>query len=63
MASIGSHYLELEQVPLVFDPLERTKGSFFDQGNFQMFCVQEGFSKVKVNNGEKRDEGSLNQTG
>lgn len=48
MASMGSHYLELEQVPLVFDPLERTKGSFFDQSNFQMFCVQEGFSKVKV---------------
>jgi hypothetical protein len=46
--AVGSHYLELEQVPMTFDPLEQTKGTFFDQTNFQMFCVQSGFTSVKV---------------
>ena len=47
----GSYYLqlhELEQVPLTFDPLEQTKGCFFDLTNLQMFCVQQGFTDVKV---------------
>ena len=44
----GSHYLQLEQVPLTFDPLDQTKGCFFDLTNFQMFCVQQGFTDVKV---------------
>ncbi len=46
--AVGSYYLELAPVPMTFDPLERTKGAFFDQSNFQMFCVQNGFSTVKV---------------
>ena len=44
----SSYYLQLEQVPLTFDPLEQTKGCFFDLTNFQMFCVQQGFTDVKV---------------
>ena len=46
--AVGSYYLELSPVPMTFDPLERTKGAFFDQNNFQMFCVQHGFTTVKV---------------
>ena len=46
--SLGSYYLELSSVPMTFDPLEQTKGAFFDQTNFQMFCVQQGFTTVKV---------------
>lgn len=46
--AVGSHYLELQLVPMTFDPLEQTKGAFFDQNNFQMFCVQQGYTSVKV---------------
>ena len=56
----GTHYLELSQVPLAFDPLEQTKGAFFDQNNFQMFCVQQGFTNVKVKG--LNDEDSYNIT-
>ena len=51
----GTHYLELSRVPLVFDPLEQTKGAFFDQNNFQMFCVQQGFTDVKVKGRNEED--------
>lgn len=51
----SSHYLQLEQIPLTFDPLEQTKGCFFDISNFQMFCVQQGFRDVKVK-GLKEEE-------
>ena len=48
VSNVGSHYLELQLVPMTFDPLEHTKGAFFDQNNFQMFCVQQGYTNVKV---------------
>ena len=51
----GTHYLELSRVPLVFDPLDRTKGAFFDQSNFQMFCIQQGFTDVKVKGLKEED--------
>ena len=44
----GAHYLELTQVPIVFDPIDQVESAFFDQSNFQMFCVQHGFTDVKV---------------
>ena len=47
MAS-GAHYLELTQVPVVFDPIDQVESAFFDQSNFQMFCVQHGFTDVRV---------------
>lgn len=47
MAASG-HYLELKQVPFTFEPLDQVESAFFDQSNFQMFCVQHGFTDVKV---------------
>ena len=44
----GAHYLELSQLPVSFDPLDEVESAFFDQSNFQMFCVQHGFTDVKV---------------
>ena len=44
----GAHYLELEQLPVSFDPLDEVESAFFDQSNFQMFCVQHGFTDVRV---------------
>ena len=46
--AMGTYYLDLAQVPMTFDPLDQTKGAFFDQNNFQMFCVQQGFTTVKI---------------
>lgn len=44
----GAHYLELKQLPIVFEPIDRVESAFFDQSNFQMFCVQHGFTDVRV---------------
>ena len=44
----GAHYLELSKLPVTFDPLEEVESAFFDQSNFQMFCVQHGFTDVRV---------------
>ena len=44
----GTHYLELTQVPVTFDPIDQVESAFFDQSNFQMFCVQHGFTDVRV---------------
>ena len=44
----GAYYLELVQEPVIFDPLEELERAFFDQANFQMFCVQHGFTDVRV---------------
>ena len=51
----GSYYLELEQINMTFDPLDQTKGAFFDQTNFHMFCVQQGFTSVKVKGLKEED--------
>lgn len=45
---------------MTFDPLDQTKGVFFDQTNFQMFCVQAGFADVKVKG--KREEDNFRIT-
>lgn len=42
------HYLELSQVPITFEPIDQVESAFFDQSNFQMFCVQHGYTDVKV---------------
>lgn len=42
------HYLELSQVPIAFEPIDQVESAFFDQSNFQMFCVQHGYTDVKV---------------
>ena len=47
MAS-GAHYLELKQLPIVFEPIDQVESAFFDQSNFQMFCVKHGFTDVRV---------------
>ena len=44
----GAHYLELSRLPVTFDPLDEVESAFFDQRNFQMFCVQHGFTDVRV---------------
>ena len=44
----NSHYLELSQVPITFEPIDQVESAFFDQSNFQMFCVQHGYTDVKV---------------
>ena len=44
----GAHYLELSRLPVSFEPLEEVESAFFDQSNFQMFCVQHGFTDVRV---------------
>ena len=44
----NSYYLELNQVPITFEPIDQVDSAFFDQSNFQMFCVQHGFTDVKV---------------
>ena len=36
------------QVPVTFDPIDQVESAFFDQSNFQMFCVQHGYTDVKV---------------
>lgn len=46
--STSSHYLELSQVPITFEPIDQVESAFFDQSNFQMFCVQHGYTDVKV---------------
>ena len=46
--SSNNHYLELNQVPITFEPIDQVDSAFFDQSNFQMFCVQHGFTDVKV---------------
>ncbi len=35
-------------MPIAFDPIEYVESAFFDQSNFQMFCVQHGYTDVKV---------------
>lgn len=44
----NTHYLGLEQVPVTFDPLDQVESAFFDPNNFQMFCVQHGYTDVRV---------------
>jgi len=44
----NNYYLELNQVPITFEPIDQVDSAFFDQSNFQMFCVQHGFTDVKV---------------
>ena len=46
--SSSNHYLELSQVPITFEPIDQVESAFFDQSNFQMFCVQHGYTDVKV---------------
>lgn len=46
--SVSGHYLELSQVPITFEPIDQVESAFFDQTNFQMFCVQHGYTDVKV---------------
>lgn len=46
--STNRHYLELSQVPIAFEPIDQVESAFFDQSNFQMFCVQHGYTDVKV---------------
>ena len=48
MAGGSGHYLELSQVPITFDPLDQVQSAFFDQTNFQMFCIKHGFADVRV---------------
>lgn len=35
-------------MPIAFDPIDYVESAFFDQSNFQMFCVQHGYTDVKV---------------
>lgn len=35
-------------MPITFDPIDQVESAFFDQSNFQMFCVQHGYTDVKV---------------
>lgn len=51
----GAHYLELSQLPVNFDPLDEVESAFFDQCNFQMFCVQHGFTDVRVKGLKEED--------
>lgn len=51
----GAHYLELTQLPVTFDPLDEVESAFFDQSNFQMFCVQHGFTDVRVKGLKEED--------
>ena len=44
----NTHYLELSQIPVTFDPIDQVESAFFDQSNFQMFCVHHGFTDVRV---------------
>lgn len=44
----NAHYLELTQIPVTFDPIDQVESAFFDQSNFQMFCVHHGFTDVRV---------------
>ena len=44
----GTHYLELSRVAVSFEPIDQVESAFFDQSNFQMFCVQHGFTDVRV---------------
>ena len=55
MAAGGGHYLELSQLPVNFDPLDEVESAFFDQTNFQMFCVQHGFTDVRVKGLKEED--------
>lgn len=51
----GAHYLELSRLPVSFDPLDEVESAFFDQSNFQMFCVQHGFTDVRVKGVREED--------
>ena len=51
----GAHYLELTQLPVTFDPLDEVESAFFDQSNFQMFCVQHGFTDVRAKGLKEED--------
>lgn len=53
--SSSSHYLELSQVPITFEPIDQVESAFFDQSNFQMFCVQHGYTDVKVKGISRED--------
>ena len=59
LTMMSAHYLELEPIKMTFDPLDRTKGAFFDQANFQMFCVQQGFTTVKVKGLKEGDNSQI----
>ena len=51
----SNHYLELSQVSITFDPIDQVESAFFDQSNFQMFCVQHGYTDVKVKGTTQED--------
>lgn len=53
--STNIHYLELSQVPITFEPIDQVESAFFDQSNFQMFCVQHGYTDVKVKGMSQED--------
>ena len=46
--AVNTHYLELDRVPVTFEPIDQLESAFFDQCNFQMFCVQHGYTDVRV---------------
>jgi len=46
--AVNAHYLELDRVPVTFEPIDQLESAFFDQSNFQMFCVQHGYTDVRV---------------
>ena len=48
MSSKSGHYLELEEIPIRFESINRVEGAFFDLHNFQMFTVHRGNTDVKV---------------
>ena len=46
--SSSYHYLELFQVPMTFETIDQVESAFFDQSNFQMFCVQSDYTDVTM---------------
>ena len=55
MSSKSGHYLELEEIPIRFESINKVEGAFFDLHNFQMFTVHRGNTDVKVK-GLKEDD-------
>ncbi|XP_065908665.1 regulator of MON1-CCZ1 complex-like [Dysidea avara] len=55
MSARSVHYLELEEIPIHFESINKVEGAFFDLYNFQMFTVHRGNTDVKVK-GLKEDD-------
>jgi len=53
--SKSAHYLDLEEIPIRFESINKVEGAFFDLHNFQMFTVHRGNTDVKVK-GLKEDD-------